>query len=419
MLIGVIDTLMIGHVGTVELAAAAFANVIFNSAFVFAIGLSVAISVQISHSHGATQDEDSAEGLRNGILLSVILSGLLSLAITAIIPFLELFRQPSEVVAITPPYLIWLALSMLPLVPAMVIKSFAEAMNHPWAVFWIMLVSVGLNLLFNYILIFGNFGSPAFGLNGAGAATFLARTCALVTLWYYLKKSRTLALGRPTKWIAPLNRSICSGFLKIGAPVSGQLSMEFGSFAAVALLIGQFGSAALAAHQVTIMCAAFTFMIPLGLSMAVTIRVGHTVGAGEAERGRRIVIGAQASALLMMACCATLFIACGELISRQFTKDIEVITIASHLLIVAGFFQFFDGAQVISMGALRGIRDVTIPTIIIFISFWLFGIPFGAVLGFAADMGPTGLWIGLASGTRTRCNSLNHSIIQKNRCVIC
>ena len=174
--------------------------------------------------------------------------------------------------------------------------------------------------------------------------------------------------------------------------------MEFGSFAAAAILIGQFGSSALAAHQITITCAAFTFMIPLGLSMAVTIRVGHTIGAKEYHRCRQILVGSHISAFFAMGLCATTFLLGGEQIAALFTKDPEVITVAATLLICAAAFQIFDGAQVISMGALRGLKDVNIPSIIIFVSFWIIGIPGGALLAFNIGFGAQGLWIGLTVG---------------------
>lgn len=174
--------------------------------------------------------------------------------------------------------------------------------------------------------------------------------------------------------------------------------MEFGAFAATALLIGQFGSAPLAAHQITLTCAAFTFMIPLGMSMAVTIRVGHAIGAKESARCRRIVIGAHASTFLIMGITALIFVTLGSEIASAFSDDSQVIAITIQLLMLAAAFQVFDGAQVISMGALRGIQDVNIPTGIVFVSFWVIGIPTGCVLAFQNAMSALGLWIGLTLG---------------------
>ena len=174
--------------------------------------------------------------------------------------------------------------------------------------------------------------------------------------------------------------------------------MEFGSFAVAALLIGQFGSTSLAAHQIAISCAAFTFMVPLGISLAVTIRVGHAIGAGEVNRSRRIIVGAHISAFILMFLTAAAFILGGDFIAAGFSPDPAVITLAGSLFIIVAFFQISDGFQIISQGALRGLRDVNVPTIMIFISFWVVGIPLGAWLGFGYGLEAKGLWIGLAIG---------------------
>lgn len=398
MLLGLADTLMIGRLGTVELAAAALVNVLFYFPFVLAIGWFAAVSVQISHAHGGDRHAEAAESFRNGLLVSGIMGLVLAASLFVILPFLPYLRQPPEVTAMTPPYLAWVALSLITLVPAMTIKSFAEAKNHPWAVLWIMLAGVALNVLLNYILIFGNLGAPALGLAGAGLATFIARALTLVGLWYYLKHSKRLAPSRPTRWLAPLNWRECRSTLKIACPISGQLSLEFGAFAVAALLIGQFGPVALASHQIAITCASFTFMLPLGLAMAVTIRVAHSLGKGSGAQCRNILIGAHGTTLLMMSVCALVFILGGDQIAAAFTTDPAVITLTGSLLIVVALFQVFDGTQIISMSALRGMRDVNRPTGIIFFCFWVIGIPLGAALGFPGQMGALGLWIGLAIG---------------------
>lgn len=398
MLLGLVDTLMIGRLGTDELGAAAFVNVLFNFPFVFGIGLFSAVSVLVSHQHGAADHVKSGEAFRNGFILSFILSIFLTALLLATIPFLHLFRQPEIVTALAPDYLIWVALSLIPMIPGLTIKNFAEAKNHPWAVLWIMLGGVGINIILNYILIFGHLGFPKLGLAGGGIATFLARLLTLIVLWHYLNTSKVLANSRPRKWLAKLDYRLCLDTLKMATPISGQLTMEFGSFAIAALLIGQFGSASLAAHQIAINCAAFTFMIPLGMSMAVTIRIGHAIGASQIERSQQIFHGAQGTAFILMSLCAATFILGGDTIAAAFSTDPEVISLTSKLFVVVAFFQISDGFQIISQGALRGMRDVNIPTLMIFISFWLFGVPLGAALGFGAQMEALGLWIGLASG---------------------
>ncbi len=415
MLIGLVDTVMIGRVGTTELAAAAFSNVLFFFPFVFGIGLFAAISVMVAQAHGARQEDEGREIYRNGYLLALLLGVLMALGLIATFPILPFLGQPEAVVEAVPSYLFWMALSLIPTLPMLTIKHVAEARNRPWTVLWITLGGVGLNVVFNYILIFGKFGSPALGLAGAGIATLLARLATWWALWAYQKHSRSIAAIRPARWLQRPDLAKCRQIARIGLPISGQLMLEIGSFGAVALLIGRFGSEALAAHQITISCAGFTFMVPLGIAMAVTIRTGHSIGSGQPERCRPIVIGAHATTLLLMGTSALAFLLGGAWIAGLFSPDPGVIATTATLLAIAAAFQIFDGAQVVSMGGLRGIKDVNIPTAIIFVGFWLIGIPLGSYLAFARDFGPRGLWIGLASGLGFAALVLTLRLFQKLR----
>ncbi|WP_269522119.1 MATE family efflux transporter [Coraliomargarita parva] len=413
MLLGLADTMMIGRVGTVELAAAAFVNVLFHFPFVVIIALYVAVSVKVSHAYGAERQKEAAESFRTGFWLTVIAGIILSLALIALIPILPWFNQPEEVVAIAPSYLVWVSLSMIPLSPAMCIKSFAEALNRPWTVFWIMLGSVLLNVCLNWMLIFGHLGMPALGLPGAGIATFLARLTTVLVLWCYVNRSMDLAPCRPPRWFARMQGGEVLSMLKITGPISGQLTMEFGAFAVTALLIGFFGSAPLAAHQVTISCSGTAFMIPLGLSMALTIRVGHSLGSNAIAQCKRIIIGAHGASTLLMVMTALTFVFLGETLASLFTADPEVIRIAAKLLLVAAFFQIADGAQIISNGALRGMEDVNTPALMLFVSFWILGLPFGAFLSFKQAVGPIGMWTGLAIGISLAATALTFRTFQR------
>lgn len=415
MLLGLADTMMIGRVGTTELAAAAFSNVIFNTVFVVAIGLFIAVSVNAAHAHGGDRHAEASETLRTGLLLSFLTGITLAGALFLAIPWLGLFQQPEAVTNLSPPYLMWLALSLIPGVPAMTIKSFCESKNQPWTVFWIMLGGVALNVLLNYLLIFGNFGLPELGLVGAGIATFLARLATLVVIWLYLTRSKRLALCIPKKWIAWLDRKEALSLYRVGSPSAGQLSLEFGAFSIAALLIGQFGDTALAAHQIAITCAALIFMFPLGIGMAVSIRVGHSIGSSEASRCRPIIWGAQLCALMVTGSFAAVLIGFGEVVARSFSPDPDLVERAATLLIIVALFLVFDGVQVVSMSALRGMKDVVVPTGYIFVSFWVIGIPTGAVLAFGYGLGARGLWIGLASGLAIASIVLTARVVQQLR----
>lgn len=399
MLMGLIDTVMIGKLGTDELATVAFVSVLFNLPFVFGIGLFAAISVLVSHQHGSSESHERlAEILRHGLLVAIGLGMLLAGLMFSSLLILDNLKQPLAVVELTPQYLTWIALSLIPIVPAFTIKSYIEARNHPWLVLWVMLLGVVANFVLNYMLIFGKFGCPRLGLAGAGIATLLARFISLTGLLILLHRSTHLKTCLPKQWFKPLNLGICREVFKMAMPISGQLLLEFGSFSIVALLIGRFGSVPLAAHQIAMSCITVTFMIPLGLAMAVTIRVGHTISAGQRSQCGRLILSAHTMSLIVMTICALTFVTCGKAIAGVFSQDLEVISLAGSLFVIVALFQIFDGTQVISMSALRGLKDVNVPTGILFVSFWLAGIPLGIWLAFSQDWQARGLWTGLATG---------------------
>ncbi len=401
MLMGLVDTLMIGRVGTVELGAAALANALVFLLFVVGIGLTVAVSVQVAQAHGRNDGPGAGEALRHGLFLAVVISSLLALILSNGMPLWRLLNQPEEVLEALPPYLNWLSWSLVPALLGMCLKNFAEAKASPWVVLWITLGGVLLNGFLNWVFIFGNLGSPALGLAGAGAATFIARALTLAGLLMYVLRTPLFVPARPARWLAPLQRSELGGLLKIGVPMSIQLLAEVGAFVGATLLIGVLGTVPLAAHQIAINCAATTFMVPLGLSSALTIRVGHAVGAGEIHRARRITGGALLSGALFMSATALVFLTFGEAIARGFTPDAEVVALAASLLIIAGIFQIGDGIQIVSMGALRGLKDVRTPTWMLVLVYWLVALPLGALLTFVFDRGAEGMWIGLVAGLGT------------------
>ncbi|MGZ0657372.1 MATE family efflux transporter [Coraliomargarita sp. W4R53] len=398
MLLGLADTMMIGRVGTVELAAVAFVNSLFFLGFALASGLFAAVSVRVSHAFGGARHESIGGSLRHGLMLSVIFGLFLAVVYAGLSFRLEWFRQPADVTALSGSYFRWLALSYIPMVPMLTLKSFSEALNKPWPVLWLMLGTVLFNVLLNYLLIFGNAGFPAMGLDGAGCATFLARVAGLVAVLIYIFKSPQMRPRLPARWLAPIDWSVIRYLVKLGVPISIQISLEFAVFAACSLLMGQFGSTALAAHQIAFTCSSTTFMLPLGLSMALTIRVGHAVGAQQWASCRRMILGALLMIVAVMSVTGAAFIGFGSELAASFTPDPDVIKMTAAFLVVVAVYQGFDAIQVISMSALRGMHDVYVPTWINFGNFFLFAIPLGILLAFYAGMGGIGLWYGVATG---------------------
>ena len=399
ILMGLTDSAMVGHVGRVPLAASAFAGSVFGIFFVAGIGLLAPVSVFVARAHGAGRPEECARWLRHGLAIALAMSVGLALLLTGLSTQLHRFGQPAEVVAAVNPFFVIIAVSLIPTFLFQVLRQFSEALGRPWQPMIILFFSVGLNAFFNWVLIFGHLGAPALGLTGSGCSTLLARCLSVVLLWNWLRRQPGIdamlpRLGHPAELAWPHFREM----LHIGVPVAGQLLFEVGAFSSAALLMGWLGTVALAAHQIALSCASFTFMFPLGLAMAVSIRLSQAVGAGRREALRPIGFGALGLGVAVMGSFALVFVFAGGWIARGFTADHEVAALAARLLLVAAIFQIFDGGQVVGSGALRGLTDVKVPTIITFIAYWLVALPAGYLLGFKTSLGPSGIWIGLAAG---------------------
>lgn len=408
MLMGVADTVMVGRLGVVPLGAATFANTVLVVPFVLGIGLLTSVSVRVSQASGAGRPADAEEALRHGTWLALAFGVLIALGMWFGLPVLGLLGQPPEVVAQAPNYLLICAVSIIPALLSMAWKNHADALNHPWPPFWIMLGGVGLNVFLNWLWIWGHWGFPALGLDGAGYATLVARIATAIVMFLWLTRSHFICDWTPPHWFAPCRRAAFLSLLAIGFPVSLQLLTEVGAFAASALLIGTLGAVPLAAHQVAITCAATTFMVPLGLAMAITVRVGEIVGAGERPRLHRVLLGGWLYATGFMLLSTLAFLFFGQGLAEQFVIDHTVVEIAARLLIVAGIFQLFDGLQIVSGNALRGVNDVRVPAWIAFLVYWVIALPCGAGLGLGLGYGAMGMWIGLAAGLAIAAALLGH-----------
>lgn len=398
MLMGFADTLMIGRVGVVPLAASAFANVLIHFLFIIGVGLLSSVSVLVAHAFGAGNRREAGEVLRRGLVLGLLAGGLMTALLIAGLPFLGLLGQPGEVVEASRGYLLLVGLSLSPMMAVICLRNFSEAQDIPWPAFWTGLFSVLLNIFLNWVLIYGHLGSPALGLEGAGLATLLSRLVNLLLLVGWLRLDKRFAGCWPTRWLAAVPWAPLKTMTALGLPVALQLAMEIGAFGAATLLMGWLGVIEIASHQIAITCAATTFMVPLGLSIAVAIRVGQAIGAGQAARVRPIAYSALGFGFLFSCLFAAGFIVFNTPLATVFTADAATIRMAGGLIVVAGFFQVFDGAQVMAAGALRGCKDVRLPTWIIFGAYWVAAIPLGAWQAFRGEWGATGIWIGLASG---------------------
>lgn len=398
MLMGVTDSAMIGHAGTVPLAASSFGNNVFTVFYVVGVGLMVPVAIFVARARGARRPAEAADFLKHGLLLAGVFGAIETLLMAAIGTQLVHFGQPPEVLAIVLPYYLLIAASIIPVLAYLALRQFAEAMGHPWAPTIIMLVGVGVNAALNWVFIFGHLGMPALGLTGAGISTLISRVLGAVVIYYWLRRDARMRAAWPSHWFSGYSRERIREMLRVGIPAAGMLLFESTAFAFSGIMIGWLGAVPLAAHQIAITCASMAFMFPLGLSMAAGMQVSHAVGAGETARVRPVAAGAAGLGLLIMAGFAGSFGLAGMTIAGWFVRDPAVIVLAAQLLIVGAVFQLVDGLQVIAAAVLRGISDVRLPAIITLVAYWGIALPLGYALGIAGPLGAVGIWIGIAGG---------------------
>jgi MATE family multidrug resistance protein len=398
VLMGVADSVMIGRTGTLSLAASSFGVSVFNVFFIIGVGLLTPVAVFASRSRGAGRHDEAGEYLRHGLILALG-AGIIEVALMAFISLhLDWFGQPPDVLATVNPFFILIGFSLLPVLAYLALRQFAESMGRPWVSVFVVLGGVALNILLNWVFIYGNLGAPRMGLAGAGVATLISRTLASAVIFAWLRLDPAMRAAWPRRWFAPLSRDRLRRMLGVGLPTAGSLTFEGGAFAAATVMMGWLGAVPLAAHQIAISCVALTFMVSLGISMAVGMRVSAAIGAGERARTRPIWVGGAATGFLFSAVLSAVFLLWGRPIAGCFIDDPTVIAQAAMLLAVAGVFQVFDGAQVINSGALRGLTDVKLPAVITFVAYWVIALPAAYRLGFRGGFGGAGIWWGLAFG---------------------
>ena len=393
MLMGVADTVMVGHVGTLALAACAFANNVLIVVAVTGYGVLTAVSIRVSHAHGAGAVPAIARGLHGGLGLAVFGGVAAGLTMHAVYPWLHHLGQAPGVVEEARAYLLICGWSLVPAFCTTAMRNCLDAQSRPWPAFWIMFGGVALNVVLNWILIFGRLGAPVLGLEGAAWATLLSRLVTVAGLGAFVWREGLRRFGLGLEWWREQ-----AELLRLGVPTGLQLLSEVGAFAAAAILIGRLGAVPLAAHQIAMTCASTTFMIPLGISMASTVRVAQALGAGRGGALRPIAAGAWALGLTVMAACAAVLFFARTPLASLFIADPAVVGLAATLLAIAGVFQIADGVQVIGSGLLRGLRDTTGPMSITLAAYWLVALPLGSWLAFGAGRGAAGMWGALAVG---------------------
>lgn len=406
VMMGVTDSIMVGHVGAESLAAASLANVVFNVLLLFGIGVSYAMTPIIASAQGEHNDKNITETLKHGLLInftnSIILVGIVIIAKN----LLYHIDQPEEVVALAIPYLSITTFSLIPALLFQTFRQFSEALSHTRIPMIVTIISNLLNLLLCYILIYGHMGFPAMGLMGAGWATLISRifmAAAMAGVIFYSTLFKNYKAGFA---IGNYSGKLLSKMLHIGLPAGVQFIFEAAAFDFSAVMMGWLGAKTLAAHQIALNLATISYMTTSGLAAAATIRVSNERGKKDIEKLRTVGYTLLMMAMAFMTVWAIIFIAGRNILPLLYVDDVEVIAIAAPLIIIAGFFQLSDGAQVVCAGALRGLQDVKIPSLFIFVAYWIIGLPLGYWLGFKMNFGANGIWMGLLIGLTVTASAM-------------
>jgi MATE family multidrug resistance protein len=396
MLMGVVDTIMVGRVSPAALAAAALGNLYFFVITIFGLGVLMALDPIIAQALGAHDELAVSRGLQRGIILSIVLTVPVSLLMLLIEPVLTFVGQPTEVIPGAVGYAHRLIPSIWPFYVFVVLRQTLQAHRRTGPIVATMIVANLLNVALNYLWVYGKLGFAASGVLGSAWATTTSRwfmaAMMLALGWRHIKpyvERRAPNLLDPR----PIGR-----MLWLGSPIGAQMVLEVGAFGTVALFMGWLGVAQVAAHQVALNLASLTFMVPLGVSSAAAVVVGHAVGRGDAAGVRRSTSAALLVGAGFMAVMAVVLIAVPGALARLYTSDPAVLGLAVLLLPIAGVFQVFDGLQVVSIGLLRGLGDTQVPVIVNIVGFWCLGMPVSLWLGFGLGYGAVGLWWGLVVG---------------------
>lgn len=400
VMMGIVDSLMVGRLGAAPLAAASLSNSIFFLVLVVGIGVSQALTPLVAQSVGAKQPGNCGILLRQGLLVCFA-AGLILAAITfGAAGLIPLLNQPEPVVPLAMVYLRIMGISIIPIMIFQAYRQYSEGLSIMWPAMILTLGANALNVVLNWIFIYGHLGFPAMGLKGAGFSTLGTRVVMAIILMAYVWKSRKYKTFYLPVFVFPfkLHWQKISAIIRIGVATGFQYFFEVGAFTGAAVLIGWMGASSLAAHQIALSAAAFSFMFAVGVSAAAAVRVGKAQGENNREGIRKAGFSALILSVLIMTVFAGLFVIFRFIIPRFFIADPGVISLASSLLIIAALFQVSDGLQCVALGALRGMSDVKIPTIATFISYWIIGLPAGYVLAFPLGLKVWGIWIGLSLG---------------------
>lgn len=415
MMMGVVDSLMVGEIGAAPLAAASLGNSLTMVIFIVSLGVAIAVTPLVAISNGAGDQDGCEKYFKQSILVNITF-GLITLTVIVIISyFIQYLEQPQEVVNQASSYTRILGLSIIPVLMFHSYKQFIEGLSFTKPAMYFSILANLVNAFTNWLLIYGNLGFPQLGLDGAGWATLMSRNFMAVGLIIYTNRSRNFQSYNMLPVVHSIDYPTIKKILNLGLPSGFQYLFEVGAFSFAVIMVGWIGTKPLAAHQIAINLASISFMIVLGISSAGGIRVGDALGKKDFVGVRTAGITALVLGVALMTLFGILFMSLNRYLPTLYIKDDEVILIASSLIIIAAIFQIFDGVQAVGIGILRGLTDVKIPTLITFIAYWIIGLPSAYLFGFVFGLGVIGIWVGLLISLAASASMLTVRFIKKTR----
>lgn len=394
MAMGIVDTMFVGRVSAEAIGAVGLGTSIFYTVAIFAAGLLLGLDTLVSQAHGAGDLEDCHHSLISGVWLALMLIPCVMAAVWLLPPAMASWGVNPLVLQEAFPYMRALNWSTPPLLLFFALRRYLQSTGRVRPILITLVAANAVNAVCNWIFVFGNWGAPRLGAEGSGWSTCFARVFMLAALFsVILRHDRKAFVG---SWRPDFAR--IRALLKLGLPAAGQIGLETSVFATVTVMIGKLGASVLAGHQIALTVVSTTFMMPLGISSAAAVRVGHAIGRRDEEGAARAGWKALKLGAGVMSMAALCLLMIPQVIARLFTPEAAIIAAAVPLLRVAAFFQLFDGLQVTATGALRGAGDTRTPMLCHFAGYWIIGLPLGALLCFGQSLGAVGLWAGLSTG---------------------
>ncbi|RZJ29988.1 MAG: MATE family efflux transporter [Flavobacterium sp.] len=406
-LIGVVDNIMVGKLGSTELAAVSLGNTMVYIAMSIGIGFSTAITPIVGEADAEKDQKKIKSAFHHGLLLCVILGFALFTLVIVAKPMLQLLHQPKDVIDLALPYLDWVAFSLVPLIIYQGYKQFADGLSHTKYSMYAIIGANIIHIFLNYVLIYGIWIFPKLGIQGAALGTVISRMLMVLFIHFILRRNHDLNPHFSGFSLRKIRWEKLKAIIDIGLPSAMQMLFEVALFTAAVWLCGNIGKTSQAANQIALSLATITFMFAMGLSVTAMIRVSNQKGLADYKQLIVVARSIFLLAVIIEIVFALAFVGLHAILpvyfldmdnSLQHVTNAEVIAIASKLLIVAAIFQISDGIQVVVIGALRGLQDVKIPMYITFVSYWIIGFPISYYLGEHTELRAVGVWIGLLAG---------------------